>query len=364
MKRMTHRRSSERGAIFIHVAIMIVILLGFVAFVADYGMLMVARNQAQNSADAAALAGAYALAFDTSAPDRWDRARNVAWNTGAWNHVWGEEPGVVVDSPYDGAPCDGPSGGPNDPNGCIRVDVHRNGGNGSSTLPVWFAGLFGVPNQRTRAMAVAQTLPASGTDCMKPWLIPDRWTEAQGNVGEFDAPGDTYTRPTMNEDGTMNYGSGWTPQDINTTLLLKPGNPHQAISPSDFYEIQEASLYEEAIYGCEISGSIGDTVTALPGNRVGPTKSGLEILLDQHNGGPVTVIIGMFDPAAFAAQDRNSGTFPLEIVNMLAFSIVRQESNGDIFGTIVGAPASQLTACSTYPCPTSSGLINIIRLVR
>ena len=52
------RSRSERGAIFIHVALLLVVLMGFIAFVADYGMLMVARNQAQNTADAAALAGA------------------------------------------------------------------------------------------------------------------------------------------------------------------------------------------------------------------------------------------------------------------------------------------------------------------
>ena len=357
------RSRSERGAIFIHVALLLVVLMGFIAFVADYGMLMVARNQAQNTADAAALAGAQSLAFDTDAADRWDRARNVAWTTGAHNRVWGDQPGVVPTSPYSGAPCDGVSAGAGDPNGCIRVDVYRNGANGSNALSTWFGVLFGVSTQGTRAMAVAQTLPASGTDCLKPWLIPDRWNEAQGNPNEFDAPGDTYTRPTMNEDGTLNYGTGWTPDDIGQSILLKPGNPHQAISPSDFYEIEEASLYEEAIYGCEITASIGDVVHALPGNRQGPTKHGVEELLARH-GGSATVIIAMFDPAQFAAQDRQSGNFTLEIVNMLAFRIEGIESNGTVYGEIVGSPAEQLTACSTFPCPTSTGLINIIRLVR
>jgi Flp pilus assembly protein TadG len=58
------RRESERGAVFIHVAIGLLVLLGFIAFVADYGMLWVSRNQAQNAADAGALAGVSALAFD------------------------------------------------------------------------------------------------------------------------------------------------------------------------------------------------------------------------------------------------------------------------------------------------------------
>ena len=44
--------------------------LGFLAFVVDLGVLMVARAQAQNSADAAALAGAVARAFDETTDDK------------------------------------------------------------------------------------------------------------------------------------------------------------------------------------------------------------------------------------------------------------------------------------------------------
>src|SRR5688572_24699261 len=164
----THR-DTERGAVFIHVAIGLLVILAFSAFVADYGMLWVSRSQAQNSADAGALAGAAALAFDIDAPDRWDRARNVAWNTSIRNRVWGDEPGAVPTSPYYGAPCSA-----RNPQACIRVDVYRNGTNGGATIPTWFANLFGTSSQGVRAMAVAETAPASGSNCMKPWLIPDR----------------------------------------------------------------------------------------------------------------------------------------------------------------------------------------------
>ena len=58
------RREPERGAVFIHVAIGLLVLMAFMAFVADYGMLWVARAQAQSSADGGALAGAASLAYD------------------------------------------------------------------------------------------------------------------------------------------------------------------------------------------------------------------------------------------------------------------------------------------------------------
>ncbi len=55
--------------------------LGMMAFLSasmlaiDVGMLMTARNQAQNSADAGALAGATALVFDDYDRSHADRAR-------------------------------------------------------------------------------------------------------------------------------------------------------------------------------------------------------------------------------------------------------------------------------------------------
>jgi hypothetical protein len=71
----------------------------------------------------------------------------------------------------------------------------------------------------------------------------------------------------------------------------------------------------------------------------------------------------MFDPAAFEAQRRQSGNFDLEIVNMLAFRIDHRNGN-EVVGTIVGAPSDMATTCETSPCPTSSGLIQVLRLVR
>ena len=64
MKRLARLHQDERGMSFVFVG------MGFMAFLAastlaiDVGMFMTARSQAQNSADAGALAGAVALAFN------------------------------------------------------------------------------------------------------------------------------------------------------------------------------------------------------------------------------------------------------------------------------------------------------------
>ena len=115
----------------IQVAISILMLMGFTVFVVDYGIVWVSRAQAQNAADAGALSGGLARRYD-------DKVTTPATNGTAWmsavqvaneNLVWGQQ-GIVQPS----WAC---------PTGwtgyrCTRVDVYRNGENGSATLPVFF----------------------------------------------------------------------------------------------------------------------------------------------------------------------------------------------------------------------------------
>lgn len=56
--------TEERGAIAITVAIVMFVLLGFAAFAIDFGYVYVVKNELQNAADAAALAGASVLFED------------------------------------------------------------------------------------------------------------------------------------------------------------------------------------------------------------------------------------------------------------------------------------------------------------
>jgi hypothetical protein len=57
-------RSSERGAILIQVAVALLGLTVFSAFVLDYGVLWSARGQAQNAADAGAMGAAVNLMWN------------------------------------------------------------------------------------------------------------------------------------------------------------------------------------------------------------------------------------------------------------------------------------------------------------
>src|SRR6266513_2155776 len=140
------RGKCERGAILIQVAISIMALTAFMVFVVDYGVLWVARGQAQNAADAGALAGAIALAFDdVDNPPTTTRPFNSAKLTALCasrsascpttapfaNPVWPSQTGASsgVEVFFDCPP--GFAGR------CVRVNVYRDGSSGSVALPTY-----------------------------------------------------------------------------------------------------------------------------------------------------------------------------------------------------------------------------------
>src|SRR5687767_15049180 len=120
--------TSEQGAVFIHVAVGLIVLLAFGAFVIDYGMLWVGRGQAQHAADAGALAGAVSLGYDgLDDADKAAGAEGSALSTALWHGVWGEKPVAEVTYPYPAA-CPGDDTGLS----CIRVDTFRNSAKGNA----------------------------------------------------------------------------------------------------------------------------------------------------------------------------------------------------------------------------------------
>jgi Putative Flp pilus-assembly TadE/G-like len=161
---------SERGAIFVQVGVAVFVLMALNVFVVDYGMMWVARGQAQNAADAGALAGATSRAYDDfgSPPAAGghadDSARLLA--TVAANGVWQQPP--VVDVSWTCPP--GASGQ------CVQVDVYRDAAhsNGVETL---FGPILGVTRQDVRATATAIVRYGNAVPCLRPLAFADEWTE-------------------------------------------------------------------------------------------------------------------------------------------------------------------------------------------
>ena len=156
-----------------HVAVAMLALIAFSALAIDYGALLVSRRQAQNSADAAALAGALSLAFDD--PDDIPRAQAAAAAAGDANQVWGAAPSIVPATDVQLIPC--PPGAPGLPDTCIRADVYRS----DRTLGRMRFRRSSPRSWASRARTCARRRPrrshrAMRSKCLKPWASPTSGT--------------------------------------------------------------------------------------------------------------------------------------------------------------------------------------------
>jgi Flp pilus assembly protein TadG len=249
------RNTSDQGAALIHVAVTLIGLFMFTGFVVDYGTFWVARNQAQNAADAGALAGAVARLYDdTTSPPASKTSGKVydsVTEAVARNVIWGVPPPastVTIDWTC-----------PDTTTNCVAVDVYRDGTNSSSALPTFFMGLANVTSQGVRAHAVAEVTAANGTGCLRPWFMPD--------------PGFV------------------TPADYGQVVTL-----HSNLAPSGYEQLNVGSGgsgIRTAIEQCATIGSssnfyIGATVPTKPGGTNGPEAQGVQSLFDWDPGATVS----------------------------------------------------------------------------
>ena len=258
---MASKLSSERGAILIQVALASIVLIAFSMFVVDYGIMWVSRGQAQNAADSGALAGAVALAFDDFDDRTADGpAKQAAREFALLNKVFGEDPDVQADTDiifYNDDPSKFPESCSDDT--CIRVDVYRtnrtiDGIARANPLPMMFGQLVGLNNQGVRATATAQILAGNAAECVKPWVVADRWNEgdplsgagtwsqtAHFNIASDGEPDpddpmpsvwDTYEATTVDDDGVVTVGDGFgatnpdgSLKDYGYQFILRNANP-------------------------------------------------------------------------------------------------------------------------------------------
>jgi hypothetical protein len=178
MNRARTSIADQRGAIFVQVGMVMVVLMAFSVFVLDYGVLWIARTQAQAAADAGALAGAVARGYDDfgSPPHHRDPAGMIARSVAQANVVWNQPPTTTVSF-------DCPAG---TTGRCTRIDVFRDGTNSSAALETVFGPLLGVSVQRVRATATAITEDGNATHCLSPLAFPDDWDENRGPTEEFN----------------------------------------------------------------------------------------------------------------------------------------------------------------------------------
>jgi Flp pilus assembly protein TadG len=169
------KRNDDRGAMIVQMALGSIAFLALASLAVDYGVKLIARTEAQRAADAGALAGAVALAFDN--PNDLSNtgiAKLSARGFARANTVFGQQPKVDIASDVTFPVCPPPEGGAGTT--CVQVDVYRNQDSGNA-LPTFFSRIVGVTSQGVRATATAKVLSGDTTDCLRPWVVIDRWDE-------------------------------------------------------------------------------------------------------------------------------------------------------------------------------------------
>ena len=299
----------ERGSTLLMVAFCLIVLLGMAALGVDLANFYVARSEAQRSADAAALAGAtywanHGCISTTSGCSTLDTAaKNEAISVGNQNRVEGVNPNIQtgdISTVYT------PTYDPR-----ITVTVKRTAARGNA-LPTFFGAILGISQVDVVAEATAEAYspgasigPQVGTYCLKPWLFPNCDPSNTGGAGANSVcPGndDSFIQGNIGSQSITN------PSVIGTVLTIKPGNPQQAVVPSQFYPVNlppgtappecpacsngagggGGALYRTNIECCNTNTFTCGQQTNLSmetGNVVGPTKQGVDCLIHESNSG-------------------------------------------------------------------------------
>jgi hypothetical protein len=340
----------DRGSAIIMAAVAIVAMFSFAVLTIDGAMLMATKNQLQAAADAAALAGATGL-IEGSRDTAVDRAIRFA----SYNEAVQDTRRPVVIAAAD-------ISFPQDD--VIRVRTHRTAATGDP-LRTYFMRVvnFGSNNLTDiSAVAAARIYDVCGSDCIKPWAIPDRWNDVNGN-GRMDT-GEPYD-PVL-----TGYQA---PGDVGASIVLKVGNPQQAIAPGQFFPIDLPPLdctcgvnpetggaqYRWNIANCnQYTVQPGDRLQLEPGNMVGPTRQGMQALIDADPGAywsaseetvkgsafgfsPRIVLVPFFDPS----NPPDSGRNWVRVVKLGAFFLEEMGSGSEVRGrfmkvTVPGEPCA------------------------
>jgi hypothetical protein len=360
----------ERGAVLVQVAIAILVLTALATFVVDHGVLWVSRGQAQNAADAGALSGAIARAYDelTDPPASNGKAFSSAMGAALANNVWTAAPTAQVSWACPA----GVAGS------CVRVDVYRNGEFGSTPLPTIFGKLLNISSQGVRATATARVATGNATNCMRPFAVTDkwidnvspalspkkfeRWQKVGGNAVQLD-PKDVYVPPTSGSAGT-----GYTvAADLGAPVTLKRGNPNQTadndVEPGWTLPVRLPD-YSAAIKHCIGNPvSIGQYLPTEDGVMSGPTSQGVstdaDSLINQDSGATWNTstksVEGTCAPTCAPSSPR---IVPIAVFDMDEYQWRKAENNWTTAWEPGVGPGT-----GAFSCPTGGSCIRVTNIL-
>lgn len=289
---------NRRGAVILWVAISMVMLLSFCMIAIDGSILMTTKTQLQNAADAGALAGASGLSLSLNDGARADSAVARAVYFAGQNFAVQDSLQEVQIGPGDVELSDDLTQ--------ITVTTYRTVAHGDP-LRTYFMRIFdaAAPNLTDiSAKATAEVFKVCDTQCVKPWAIPDRFTDVDASGDWTD--GDIYD-PLL---------TGYLPPgDVGTELTIHYGQP-PGVVPGQYYSIDLPPLGQEQapltggdwyrlwIATCaRYNVGPGDSVQLEPGQMRGPTVQGIQDLINQDPG-------AYWDPVSKTVQGSDFGKSP------------------------------------------------------
>jgi hypothetical protein len=382
LRRLASPIRNERGATFVFVGLMLIALFSLFTIAIDVGVGLNARSEAQRTADAAALAGAGLFMRDESPAVIRPMAYDTANYFAGLNYVGRTQVDPAVDVVVEITEAQ------------RLVEVWVQG-----RTPTLFARMFGVDILPVRAYAAARVINASGSDCVKPFALPDIWQDAEGDTngndvwdqGEswsYNPATDHYKRwsevPDVSPPGVQtgygaslrNGASNWLGEqytnDQGRKMIIKAQTPQPGSGSDDIPIVIQPGLflpfiinpddgpgadqYRDDIINCDPTVvELGeDTEFDLKtGNMVGPTKQGIDALIDQDEDAewdeatgtiinsslglrsPRVIKVALYDPMVMSER-ANAGQATVSFNNIGLFFIEGYEnSTGSVIGRFI-----------------------------
>jgi hypothetical protein len=253
----------------------------------------------------------------------------------------------------------------------VKVTVYRTSAR-NNPLSTLIARYFNMPTANVSATATAEVSPANGMTCVKPFTIPDKWKEVgdppwgmDSTYDAFDNKGnplpagtaDVYI-PATDANGNKNpdYTGYNNEAHKGTKLIIRAGSGNN-IATSFYFSIAIAGVTGGAEYDWNIANCNkhvmrrGELLLQEPGNMMGPTVSGVELLIakdpnakwdDGQNRvvdsqfpvqSPRVFPIPLFDPVYYDEGKRSGRYADLKVANWIGFfaeELIGNEVHGRI----------------------------------
>ncbi|SKA90535.1 Flp pilus assembly protein TadG [Paucidesulfovibrio gracilis DSM 16080] len=293
-RRLADFGRDERGVAALFYGLLMVALFGFAAFAVDTAYMHFKRTKLQNAADAAALAGASSLLAhgEDLALVRAEMIEYARANLDPTDAPLSAVAEADILFMRDGVPV---AENPDQ----VEITVYRQATRGNA-LSLFFGPVVGVDQVDLQATARAGVVGACDSKCVKPFIVPAKftWNDFASTDGKARGNGklDVWSAEEMASVQTL----GWSDEDKGAQILLKPGDPADAVVPSQYnlvdlppvnkgVPVPGGAMLRENIRGCEGSNAEttvapGDELQLEPGNTVGPVKQGIRELLNADPG--------------------------------------------------------------------------------